>query len=207
MSLIIHGTEQNDDAWYQARLGIVSSSEFSTVLAQGRGPKDKKPPSVTRMKYLRVLAAERITGKRIDRYYGPDMQRGHEVEPEAREFYCMWADTDVQPVGFIYNDELRAGCSPDSLVGADGLVEIKSKQGDVQIEILEGDRVPPEHIAQLQGQLWVTGRKWVDLVCYCAGLKPLCKRVFPDLEYHARLDREVAKFNDELEMLVNRIAA
>lgn len=204
MSLKIFDCEQGSDEWFRCRLGIVTASEFSVVLAQG---KDKGSDSKTRAKLMRRLAAERITGEPAEKYSNGYLERGKLLEPEARSWYSFKHDVDLKQVGFCYREDLDAGASPDSLIAHDGCLEVKTRTGDLQIELLEDDRVPPEHLAQIQGQLWITARQWVDFVSYSKGLPPFCKRVFRDEAYIARLAIEVEKFNGQLRTLVQRIAA
>jgi hypothetical protein len=203
MSLKIFDCPQGSDEWYACRLGIVSASDFSTVLAEG---KTKGSPSVTRAKLMRRLAAERITGERAESYSNGYMERGKLMESEARSWYAFSRDVEPQQVGFCYRADVDAGASPDSLVVSDGCLEIKTRTGDLQIELLENNRVPTEHAAQIQGQMWITGRLWVDFVSYSRGLPPFCKRVERDQDYIARLAAEVEKFNGQLKALVERIS-
>ena len=204
MILKIFDCEQGGEAWFAARLGIVSASEFSTVLAEGR---TKGSPSVTRAKLMRRLAAERITREPAEKFSNGYMDRGKLMEPEARNWYTFARDVEITPVGFCYREDLDAGASPDSVVGDEGCLEVKTRTGDLQIELLEDGRVPSEHTAQIQGQLWITGRQWVDFVSYSRGLRPFCARVNRDEGYISNLAIEVQKFNLQLRGLVARISA
>ena len=197
--------EQNSTDWYQARLGIVTSSAFADAIRQP-GPRGGAPK--TRQKLLYTLAGERLTGQPAESYSNGYMDRGHEQEAEAIETYRFLTDNDPQPVGFVRNDGLGVGpvgTSPDRLVGDDGLVEVKTKMAHLQIELLLADRVPPEHVVQLQGQLWVTQRAWTDFVSYCPGLPLFVKRVERDDKRIAEIKVGVEEFNQELDQLVDRI--
>lgn len=121
--------------------------------------------------------------------------------------YCMLADVDVTRVGFIRNDLHRAGCSPDSLIGDDGMLEIKTRAGHLQVELLLDGEVPTAHRAQLQGQLWIAERQWVDFFAYSPGLRPFLKRVYRDDLYIARIAKAVSIFNAELNLIVEQVAA
>ncbi|MDE2022084.1 MAG: YqaJ viral recombinase family protein [Patescibacteria group bacterium] len=190
---------QSSPEWFACRAGIPTASEFSTVMASGKGGGESK----TRLKYLRTLAGEIITGKCVDGYTNIHMERGHEMEAEARDLYAMVADADPTQVGFLRRG--RAGASPDSLVGADGVLEIKTKLPHLQIEVLTTDAVPSEHIAQCQGQLWISGRSWVDFVSYWPGLPLFVKRVQRDEAYIAKIKVAVDDFLGELDALVEKI--
>lgn len=197
--LVIFDCDQNSDAWLAARMGIPTASEFSTVLAKGRGGGE----SVTRRKYLFTLAAQIITGEYVQTWAGNEhTERGHAMEDEARQFYAFQRDTDPQRIGFMRRD--RAGASPDSIIGDDGLLEIKTKLPHLHLEVLEQDRLPPEHVAQVQGQLWVSGRAYCDFVSYWPKLPLFVKRVERDEEYIAKLAQSIADFNGELDAIVSK---
>jgi hypothetical protein len=191
--------EQGTEAWFAARAGIPTASRFSTVLASGRGGAESK----TRRKYMLQLAGERITGKPMERYSNGYMERGHEQEAEARDLYAMLKDAEPVRVGFVRRGD--AGASPDSLIGADGILEIKTRMADLQIELLLADEVPSEHIAQIQGQLWVTCREWCDFVSYSPGLPPFIRRCYRQEPYIARLAAAVGEFNEELAGVIEQI--
>ncbi len=190
---------QNSDEWRRIRCGLVTASRFGTVIASGKAGGE----SITRRKYLYQLAAERVTGEPMETYSNEHMVRGHVMEDEARRFYSFMTDAPCQQVGFIKNGD--RGCSPDSLIGDDGALEIKTKLPDILIDLMERDQFPPEHIAQCQGTLLVTGRAWIDLICYWPKFKPFIKRAYRDPAYLARLERGINEFNAELAALVERV--
>lgn len=197
--LEIFDCEQNSPEWFAARMGIPTASEFSTVMARGRGGGE----SVTRRKYLLTLAAQRLTGEYVQTWAGNEhAERGHAMENDARQAYAFLRDADPQRVGFMRR--LRAGASPDSMLGLDGLLEIKTKLPHLHLEALEQDRLPPEHVAQVQGQLWVSGRAYCDFVSYWPKLPLLVKRVERDDAYIATLAQAVADFNGELDAVVRK---
>lgn len=191
--------EQNSADWALARTGIVTASQFKTVLANGRGGGE----SITRRKYLYTLAGEILTGEPTESYSNRHMERGHEMEGEARNFYAYLRDEDPQRVGFIRNG--RRGASPDSLIGTDGILEIKTAIPSVLIELLVKDQFPPEHKAQTQGQLWIGERDWVDICVYWPGIPPLIKRAGRDEKYISELSSAVDQFTEELDELVEKI--
>ena len=195
--------EQGSDEWFLERLGHVTASCFADVMANGQG--------ITRIKYMRRLVAERLTGKPMESYYNRHMERGNEQEPYARMAYEALTGNIVQETGFIKHQQIMAGCSPDGLIDDDGGVEIKSVLPTVQIETIERGTYPHDHAAQIQGSLWVTGRKWWDFVSYSPDL-PECLRVYiyrvePQIGYIANLKNEVIKFLAEAEEMQNRLLA
>lgn len=196
--------EQNSAEWHRARLGIPTASEFQTVMAQ-RGPRGGKTREyLGRQTYMYKLAGERITGEPKYEYSNAHMERGKEMEEEARDLYAMLTDLEPKRVGFIRSGD--KGCSPDSLVGDVGMLEIKTKLAHLQIECLIDDELPSEHKAQCQGQLWVAEREWVDFVSYWPGLPLFAKRVYRDEEYIKALAAAVRAFNDELNEIVEKIS-
>lgn len=193
--------EQNSPEWFAARAGLVTASNFKTVTANGRGGAESK----TRRSYMNRLAAEIITGEPLETFSNRHTERGHALEPEARDYYAFLTDCAPATVGFIRNGQ--KGCSPDSLIGDDGLLEIKTQRGDLLIETLLADQFPSEHKAQVQGQLWICEREWCDLLVYWPGLPPFIKRAYREPGYISQLADAVDQFNDELATIVERIRA
>lgn len=191
--------EQGTEEWFRARAGIPTASEFSTVMAKGKGGADSK----TRATYMRKLAGEILTGEPMESFSNHHMERGKEMEAEARDLYAFMSDTDPEQIGFIRNGD--KGCSPDALIGSNGMAEIKTKLPHLQIDVLLCGDLPPEHRAQCQGALWVAEREWIDFVSYWPKLPLFVKRVHRDEEYISTLAAAVAQFNDELAALVERI--
>jgi hypothetical protein len=188
--------EQGTDEWLRARMGIPTASCFATVMAEGQGK--------TRAKYMRQLAGEIITGEPMESYSNHHMERGKIMEAEARDLYAYMHDAAPEQVGFIRNGQ--KGCSPDSVVDASGMVEIKTKLPDLLIECFERGHVcPPEHMAQCQGALWVAEREWIDFVAYWPKMPLFVVRVVRDDAYIANLAGEIDRFNDELAELVERV--
>lgn len=202
-TLQVFDCEQNTPEWQAARLGIPTASCFDDVLAQGRGG----APSKTRRTYMLKLVGERITGDPMDNYTNAHMERGHAMEDEARRLYVFTREVEVTRVGFVRNEikAMMVGCSPDALIGDDGVLEIKTKLAHLQAEALLDGVLPPEHKAQVQGQLWVTGRTWVDFVSYCPKMRPLIVRVLRDEPYIRNLEDSVAVFYRELLELERRV--
>lgn len=191
--------EQGSDEWYAARLGIPTASEFATVMASGRSGGESK----TRRTYMLKLAGEILTGEPMDRYGNAHMERGHALEPEARDLYTFVANEPVQQVGFIRNG--AKGCSPDALVGDSGILEIKTKLPHLQVDLIVHDAFPAEHLAQCQGALWVAEREWLDFVSYWPGLPLFEKRLYRDEAYIRSLAEAVDRFNGELAQMVERV--
>lgn len=199
--MIWHDIEQNTDDWMAMRSSIPTASNFATVMASGKGGGE----SVTRRKYMLKLVAARIGGKLADAWGNAHTARGHEMEPEAIDTYAFVRDVDVSPGGFFTLDDGSAGCSPDGLVGNDGVTQVKTALPELHLEMLLADRLPPAHKPQVQGELWVAEREWSDFVCYWPGLPIFIHRVFRDEEYIRSIASAVRAFNEELEELKHTI--
>lgn len=190
---------QGSDEWFRVRAGMPTASRFATIMAKGRDGGASK----TRREYMLKLAGEILTGEPMDHYTNHHMERGKEMEAEARDLYAFMKDVDPQQVGFIING--AKGCSPDSLIGNDGMAEIKTKLPHLQIDVLLGSDVPSEHRAQCQGNLWVAEREWLDFVSYWPKLPLFAPRTYRDEPYIKQIEAAVDQFNDELAELVERI--
>jgi hypothetical protein len=190
--------EQGSPEWFEARRGLPTASEFATVMAKGRGGGE----SLTRTKYLYTLAGEILTGEVQPGYTNEHMERGKAMEEEARQMYALMQFEEPKRVGLIKN--LIAGASPDSLIGENGLLEIKTALPHIQLQRLDLNRLPPEHVAQVQGQLWVSGRNFCDFVSYWPKLPMLCVRIERDEQKIAEIQDEVRAFVRELALLVER---
>lgn len=197
MTIIIHDMEQGGPEWFSVRAGKPTASMFSTVMAKGEGK--------TRRAYMLKLAGEILTGEPMETYSNVHMERGQEQEDNARDRYALTHDAEPKRIGFIEDADLGAGCSPDALLGDDGVLEIKSALPHIQIERLLAGKVPPEHVAQCQGNLLITRRNYIDFVSHCPRLPLFVKRAYRDEAYLKNLASEIERFNDELAVTVDRI--
>lgn len=200
----IFDCDQNSPEWLECRRGIPTASMFSTVLARGKDG-GGSATSKTRKEYLYKLAGEIITGELVEGYSNAHMERGHEHEPIARATYGFIHDCEPLQVGFVRRD--RAGASPDSLLGEEGLLEIKSKLPHRLIEAMLRGSFPPEHRAQVQGQLLVAEREWCDIAIYWPGLPLVTYRAWREETYIADLESAIDAFNEELDQIVERVRA
>lgn len=196
-------TAQRSEEWFARRLGKATASNFSKILAKGDGK--------TRERYLLQVVAQRLTGKAEDGYTNADMERGVEQEPLGRMAYEARTGNVVQEVGFIDHPALAAGCSPDGLIGDDGGFELKSVIPTVQIQTIKRGAIPPEHIAQVQGCMWVTGRQWWDFASYSPDfldekLKLVVYRVPRNDDYILLLEQEVTGFLRDVDKMVKELS-
>lgn len=189
--------EQGTPEWHAARCGKPTASSFDKIITL-----DGKP-SKQREKYLYQLAGERAAGKAEETYTNGAMQRGREMEDEARKLYEFNYGIEVLRVGFCLSDGY--GASPDGLVGEDGGLEIKCPIASTHVGYLLKDELPGDYFQQVQGNLLVTGRKWWDFVSYYPAVKPLIIRVKPDKKFQGLLKAELIKFCQDLEEVVKKI--
>jgi hypothetical protein len=194
---IVQGTPE----WFAIRAGLPTASEFECIVKRLKSG----GYSDTRRTYMLQLAGERLIGEPPEGFFSIYTERGKRLEPEARDLYAMLAEVEPEQVGFVTNH--GAGCSPDSLIGDDGMLEIKTKAPRDLIDAILKDEFHPAHVAQCQGALWVCEREWIDLLIYWPGLPPFPKRAYRDDAYIANLASEVAAFNAELAEIVEKVRA
>ena len=198
---------QGSDAWFAARLGKVTASRVSDIVA-----KTKSGPSASRANYLAQLVAERLTGTATESFTNDAMRWGTAQEPEARATYEFYRDVAVDQIGFVIHPAIaESGASPDGLIGADGLLEIKCPNTATHIETLIGRTVPGKYVTQIQWQLACTSRAWCDFASYDPRLpeemRLYVERVTRDDAMIADLEREVADFLSDLDGKVAQLQA
>lgn len=199
MTMQIFDCEQGSEAWFAVRKGIPTSSEFKKIIGVKKEAKDK----ITRQAYLRKLAGELLTGEVIEGYKNHHMERGNAMEDEARSDYVFMTNTEVTRVGFIRNG--NAGASPDSLIGNDGILEIKTAIPEILIEKIEANKFPSEHVFQCQGNLWIAEREFIDIKVYWPKMPDFVKRAWRDEATIKIISDAVDQFNSELHELVERV--
>jgi len=203
--------EQRTEEWFQQRLGKVTASRISDVIA-----KTKTGVSTSRQNYLVQLVSERITGKKGDSFVNQAMLDGIERESAARELYERTRGVSVTEVGFFDHPTIAmSGASPDGAVNAEedgkyaGLIEIKCPIETTHTNTLMSKSVPSKYIPQMQWQLACTGAKWVDFVSYNPNfpeeLQLFVARVDRDDTYIGELETEVLKFLDEVDQTILKL--
>lgn len=187
--------EQGSPEWLQARLGIPSASSYSKlVTTTGKA-------SAQATGYINQLVAERITGEPTFFQVTDPMQRGMDLEPQARTAYEMETGSWVMQVGFLMHDTLQAGASPDGLIGKNGGLEIKCPSAHTHVEYLRDGDLPIKYFQQVQGCLWISGRDWWDFMSYHPKMEPLIVRVFRDEEFIKALECAVIEAVQMIEIL------
>lgn len=190
--IVYEELEQGTPEWCEVRRGIPTASNYDKILT----PTGKR--STQAKAYMRHLLAELVIGRPIQEVKTSWMQRGNEMEGEAICFYEFDQDVAVKRVGFILNDAGTYGCSPDALVGERGLAEFKCPAPDTHIGYMLWSDVAQDYRVQLQGQLLVAEREWVDICSYHPELEPVIVRVERDEPYIALLKEALDEFCGEL---------
>lgn len=194
--------EQGSAEWFQQRLGKVTASRVSDVIA-----KTKTGWGASRGNYLAQLVAERLTGTVAESYSNAAMQWGTETEPQARLAYEFRTDATVEQIAFVQHPSIpMSGASPDGLVGADGLVEIKCPNTATHIETLRSGKIAEKYVTQMMWQMACTGRAWCDFVSFDPRMPEnmalwIC-RIERDDEMVAYLEKHVTDFLAELDATV-----
>ena len=196
---------QGSPEWHQARLGKVTASRISDVAA-----KIKTGWGASRAKYMGELIAESLTHEPTPSYINAAMQHGTDTEPQAAAAYAFYTDAELELVGFVDHPKIdQAGCSPDRLIGKDGLVEIKCPQTSTHIDTLLGSSIPKKYIDQMQWQMACTKRKWCDFVSFDPRMPPetqlFIQRVERDKERIKDLEEMVVDFLAEMNEKIDRL--
>lgn len=156
---------QGSQEWYDARLGKVTASRFSTVLTTAQ--RKDEPLSDGARTYLYELVAERLTGIPTDVPQTFAMQWGKELEEPARAKYQWLTGNNIAVYGFVTMNECIGGSPDGMIVDQDGIVEIKCPWTRKEhVRTWDRREVPRQYIAQVQGNLWLTGRTFCDFVSY-----------------------------------------
>lgn len=199
--------EQRSPEWFATRAGKVTASRIADLLA-----KTKTGWGASRKNYAAQLVAERLTGTVEQSYCNAAMQWGTDNEPHAREAYCQHMLCSVDEIGFIDHPTIAmSGASPDGLIGADGLCEIKCPGTATHIETLLGGSVPDKYRLQMLWQMACAGRQYCDFVSFDPRLpetmRLFIQRVPRDDTAIAEIEREVVAFLGEVEETVTKLNA
>lgn len=197
--------EQGSPEWFQIRLGKVTASRVSDVIA-----KTKSGWAASRANYMAQLVAERLTGQAQESYSSAAMQWGTENEPLARAAYEFRTDATVTPAWFIDHPNIAmTGASPDGLIGDVGLVEIKCPNTATHIETLMGQAIPGKYESQMLWQMACTGAKWCDFVSFDPRLpekmRLFVSRLQRDDKRIKELETEIVAFLGELDAKVKAL--
>ncbi len=195
--MIVHDCAQHSEEWETLRCGMPTASEFDKIVTSAG------KPSESASAYINTLAAEKYSGKPgLAAWSGSRYSdRGKALEGQATAYYEFDRDVIVEQVGFITDDQGHAGCSPDGLVGDDGLIEVKCLKAENHIGVIlshrKSGRVPSKYFQQPQGQMLITGREWCDLVFFHPDLPLLIVRQLPNKPFQGVLGLQINSVCDK----------
>lgn len=183
-----HNIDQNTDRWMDLRRGKFTASSFKDLFMN--------EITSTYENILYKVVFERLTGESPEYFKSYWMERGHDLEPEARQVYELETFNKVRPGGFWEYSEW-VGCSPDGLIGENGLLEIKCPKYNTIIRYMVSQKLPHIYEMQVQGQLFITDRKWCDFMAYHPHLKPLIIKVYRD-------ERKIHELKERLHNIIKK---
>lgn len=193
--------EQNTDKWFELRRGKITASNFGTIMAN-YGKAFGNPA----IQYAQRIAIESKTNRSIEMFKNEWMERGIELEADARELYSDLTFTDVLPGGFAESG--RFGASSDGLAG-DGLIEIKSVKYSTHFDRIIKGGFDTSYQWQIRGQMWLYDKPWCDFVSYCPDF-PVNKqlyifRVDRDAEQESKLISRLNDFEKTVQSYINTL--
>lgn len=199
--------EQRSSEWFEARLGKVTASKIADVCA-----KTKSGWGASRGNYAAQLICERLTGEPTEGFTNAAMQWGTDTEPQARAAYEFLTDNPVTEVALVDHPAIpMSSASPDGLVGADGMVEIKCPNSATHINTLLKETVERKYMLQMQWQMACADRQWCDFVSFDprlpTELQMWVKRVERNDDMIAETEEIVREFLAEIDATVASLRA
>lgn len=214
--MIIYNCKQGTQEWHEARAGVITASMFVVARSKLKTGPNKGQPTSAALDYAFDLAVERISGEPLDGGFETwAMRRGHELEPEARMEHEMKTGLVVRETGFVTTDDRAFGCSADGFIGDDGGAEYKCFVDPSKLRSFHIDNDASDVFDQVQGCMWITGRKWWHIGLYCPALRPAGKQLWfrefaRDDNYIEKLESDMWAFKllvDEYETTLRKEAA
>ncbi len=196
MKVKIHNMEQRSDEWFAIKKGKASASRAQAIGNGGKGLEN----------YVIEIMAEYYSIAERENYINEHMQRGIELEPIAKQVYELEHDCEVREIGFAeYNEYI--GCSPDGLVGKDGMIEIKCPCDRIYLGILINEKIDSGYVWQCQMNMLILKRKWCDLIFYNPNFKKsmYIKRLKADKKTHEKLLKGFEKVEEEIIKIKNKL--
>jgi len=196
---------QGSPEWFEQRLGKVTASRLSDVIA-----KIKTGEAASRAAYRAELVAERLTGKTAEAFTNAAMKWGTDCEPLARAAYEAEFGVIVVETGMVNHPRIAmSGASPDGLVLADGLLEIKCPDTKTHIDTILSNEAPSKYVPQMQWQLACTGRAWCDFASFDPRMPQemqlFVRRVLRDDDLIRTYEDEVVQFLSEVESTIEKL--
>lgn len=203
--------EQGSEEWHLSRAGVITASMFSTFREKLKSGKNKGDYKKAAKDYAFRLAIERISGEPLDEGYQTwAMNRGNEMEPEARLKHEETIGMLIEQTGFVVTDDGLFGASADGLINDDGGSEYKCLVSSERIKSIIIDDDTDEFKDQVQGCMWLTGRKWWHFCLYCPALKSIGKdltiiKMERDDDYISDMEVDLLEFNALVESYKSKL--
>jgi|ERR1700761_1190095 len=195
--MTIHSdVQQGTKRWLTLRAGIPTASKFANIVT----PSGK--PSESRHLYMDQLLAERILNQPLETFQSDDMARGSEFEQKAVSSYEFQKDCNTEQIGFVTNFDDKVGCSPDRFIVGhpEGALECKCPKPETHVGYLRASLgAGKKYKVQLQGQLWVCEKEWIDILSFHPDMPEALYRVYRDEEFIKQLSASVLSFARELD--------
>lgn len=208
--------DQGSADWHGARAGCVTASMFETARGKLKSGPRKGQPTEAALNYAFRLAIERISQQPLDEGFETwAMKRGHELEPMARMEHEAQTGLIVEQAGFVTTDDGAFGASADGLIGEDGGAEYKCFVNPEKLRAFHIDNDASGIFDQVQGGMWITGRKWWHIGLYCPALESVGRQLWwrefrRDEAYIEELEQDLWQFKllvDEYEQKLRSKAA
>lgn len=211
--MIIEELEQRTPEWLQMRVGCCTGSRIIDVtkrLQKASNGKKAGDYAKAHDDYMWELVCERLTGRSMDHYVTPYMEDGIQNEPLARAAYEIATNFDVRPVGLAMHPSIKwFASSPDSLVGNDGLLEIKCLKSNNHLDIVRSGQIPEEYMPQMMAEMACAEREWCDFVAFDPLMPPKLqlfgRRFYRDDKLIAMMESEVESFLAEVEETLQQL--
>jgi putative phage-type endonuclease len=194
--MIYHNVEQNTPEWFELRKGKFTASVFSDLFM--------KETTAGYQNAIYKVVYEILTGEEPELFSNDWMERGSQLEQEARQVYELETFNKVHDAGFIELNEF-IGCSPDGLIGNNGLVEIKCPKYSTMINYLLDKELPKIYHWQVHGQIFVSGREFCDFFAYHPKLNPVIIKVNRDEEIIKQLEDKLNESIEKVKQIIKRL--
>jgi putative phage-type endonuclease len=184
--------EQCSEEWFAIRAKKMTASHAQAIATAGKGLET----------YIYDKMAEFYSTAPKENYSNPDIERGNELEDQARDVYELETGEEVRKVGFVEIDKF-VGFSPDGLVGKDGGVEIKCLNDVNHFKLILTNKIPSQYLWQIQMTLYLSKKNWWDFVAYNPNFKQniIIIRVEPDKKKFEKIENGILKGKELIEKL------
>ncbi len=207
--MLFHEVSQGSDEWHKIRIGLATSSCFSDIITPSKGE-----PSKSMDPYSNKLIGELMTGENSEDFQSYWMERGTKFEADAAASYEVITGNTLDRGGFITDDEMMIGASPDRRVLKMGTVvgglEIKCPSQAIHVgnllRMIKHGAIDPQYKPQVQGQILIGGFEFVDWFSYHPDMPPALVRTYRDDTFCNQLETALDMFLDMLNEKINLLS-